>query len=134
MNPGFRPPRILEPLLGNSSARFFKTRSILQAPLQIIVNHQVPQNQYLQKSIKTNSFNSFAINTYKKQGGGGVMVNQTFFRSRDVSDVRTSLEKYGIGWTMWDYSGGFGIVTKENGQPQPDEITVKALGRTVPRH
>jgi endoglucanase len=48
--------------------------------------------------------------------------------------VRTSLEKHGIGWTMWDYSGGFGIVTKENGQPQPDEVTVKALGRTMPRH
>jgi hypothetical protein len=55
-------------------------------------------------------------------------------RANWLSDVRTSLEKHGIGWTMWDYSGGFGIVTKENGQPQPDEITVKALGRTMPPH
>jgi endoglucanase len=55
-------------------------------------------------------------------------------RANWLSDARTSLEKHGIGWTMWDYSGGFGIVTKENGQPQPDEITVKALGRTMPRH
>ena len=55
-------------------------------------------------------------------------------RANWLSDVRTSLEKHGIGWTMWDYSGGFGIVTKENGQPQPDEVTVKALGRTMPRH
>ena len=49
-----------------------------------------------------------------------------------ISDVRTTLEKYDIGWTMWDYSGGFGVVTKQNGQPVPDEVTVKALGRTMP--
>jgi aryl-phospho-beta-D-glucosidase BglC (GH1 family) len=49
-----------------------------------------------------------------------------------ISDVRTTLEKFGIGWTMWDYSGGFAVVTKQNGQPVPDEVTVKALGRTMP--
>jgi endoglucanase len=49
-----------------------------------------------------------------------------------ISDVRTTLEKYSIGWTMWDYSGGFGVVTKQNGRPVPDEVTVKALGRTMP--
>jgi endoglucanase len=48
-----------------------------------------------------------------------------------ISDVRTTLEKYFIGWTMWDYSGGFGVVTKQNGQTVPDELTVKALGRTM---
>ena len=53
-------------------------------------------------------------------------------RANWLSDVRKSLEKHGIGWTMWDYSGGFGVVTKPNGQPIPDEITVKALGRTMP--
>jgi len=53
-------------------------------------------------------------------------------RAAWLSDVRKSLEKRGIGWTMWDYSGGFGVVTKENGQPVVDEITVKALGRTMP--
>ena len=55
-------------------------------------------------------------------------------RAAWLSDVRKSLEKHGIGWTMWDYSGGFGVVTKQNGQPSPDEMTVKALGRTVPPH
>ena len=55
-------------------------------------------------------------------------------RAAWLSDVRKSLEKHGIGWTMWDYSGGFGVVTRQNGQPSPDEITVKALGRTVPPH
>ncbi len=54
-------------------------------------------------------------------------------RSRWISDVRTTLEKYGMGWTMWDYSGGFGVVTKQEGHPAvPDEVTVKALGRTMP--
>jgi len=53
-------------------------------------------------------------------------------RAAWISDVRTTLEKYGIGWTMWDYSGGFAVVTKQNGVPVPDEITVKALGMTMP--
>ena len=54
-------------------------------------------------------------------------------RARWISDVRTTLEKYGMGWTMWDYSGGFGVVTKQEGHPAvPDEVTVKALGRTMP--
>ena len=52
-------------------------------------------------------------------------------RAAWISDVRTTLEKHGIGWTMWDYSGGFGVVTKQNGQPVPDDVTVKALGRTL---
>lgn len=54
-------------------------------------------------------------------------------RAAWISDVRSSLEKRSIGWTMWDYSGGFAVVVKQNGQPQVDELTVKALGRTVPK-
>jgi endoglucanase len=49
-------------------------------------------------------------------------------RARWLSDVRTALEKNGIGWTMWDYSGGFGIVVKTNGVAAMDPVTVKALG------
>jgi endoglucanase len=49
-------------------------------------------------------------------------------RARWLSDVRTSLEKYGMGWAMWDYSGGFGVVTKQNGQATPDDVTLRALG------
>jgi endoglucanase len=45
-----------------------------------------------------------------------------------IKDMRTALEKYGIGWTMWDYAGGFGVVTKVNGEASPDETVVKALG------
>jgi len=53
-------------------------------------------------------------------------------RAAWIADVRTTLEKYGLGWAMWDYSGGFGVVTKQNGRSVPDEVTVRALGRTMP--
>jgi endoglucanase len=49
-------------------------------------------------------------------------------RARWITDVRTALERHGIGWAMWDYSGNFGVVTKEDGKTTPDEVTVKALG------
>ena len=54
-------------------------------------------------------------------------------RAAWIRDVRSSLEKHGIGWTMWDYSGGFGVVTKQNGEPVPDEATVTALGLKMPQ-
>lgn len=45
-----------------------------------------------------------------------------------LQDMRTALEKNGIGWTMWDYGGGFSVVNKTNGQAQADADVVKALG------
>jgi aryl-phospho-beta-D-glucosidase BglC (GH1 family) len=54
-------------------------------------------------------------------------------RAAWISDVRSSLEKHNIGWTMWDYSGGFAVVVKQHGQSRIDELTVKALGRTLPQ-
>ena len=46
-----------------------------------------------------------------------------------IHDVRTALEADGIGWTMWDYRGGFGVVYKEDGQPaKVDPAVVEALG------
>jgi hypothetical protein len=45
--------------------------------------------------------------------------------------MRTALEKYGIGWTMWDYAGGFAVVNKQNGHATPDAEVVKALGLAV---
>jgi endoglucanase len=53
-------------------------------------------------------------------------------RARWIEDVRSSLETHGVGWATWDYSGGFGVVTRKNGQPVPDEMTVQALGRRMP--
>jgi hypothetical protein len=49
-------------------------------------------------------------------------------RIRWVADVRTALEMYGIGWTMWDYSGDFGLVTKQAERIVVDEAVVAALG------
>jgi aryl-phospho-beta-D-glucosidase BglC (GH1 family) len=49
-------------------------------------------------------------------------------RAAWVHDVRTSLERHGIGWTIWDYSGSFGVVTKTNGQAVRDQVVLKALG------
>jgi endoglucanase len=49
-------------------------------------------------------------------------------RAAWLNDVRTALDAHNIGWTMWDYSGGFGVVTKSEGRAVPDESTLKALG------
>lgn len=50
-------------------------------------------------------------------------------RMQWTHDVRTALEEDGIGWTMWDYRGGFGVVWKQDGQPaKVDEKVVEALG------
>jgi aryl-phospho-beta-D-glucosidase BglC (GH1 family) len=50
-------------------------------------------------------------------------------RNAWIRDVRTALEADGIGWTMWDYRGSFGLVSKKDGEPaQPDPATVEALG------
>jgi endoglucanase len=54
-------------------------------------------------------------------------------RAAWLKDVRTSLERHNIGWAMWDYSGGFGVVTKKEGKATLDETTVKALGLTMLR-
>jgi aryl-phospho-beta-D-glucosidase BglC (GH1 family) len=45
-----------------------------------------------------------------------------------IRDLRSALEKYGIGWTMWDYAGGFAVVNKQDGHATPDIEVVKALG------
>jgi endoglucanase len=53
-------------------------------------------------------------------------------RARWIGDIRTALEKHGIGWTMWDYAGGFAVVNKVNGHATPDADVVRALGLVVP--
>jgi len=49
-------------------------------------------------------------------------------RAAWIRDVRTALERHGIGWAMWDYAGGFAVVNKQNGKAVPDEVTLRALG------
>ena len=45
-----------------------------------------------------------------------------------LHDMRVALEKHEIGWTMWDYAGGFAAVNKTNGQAERDPELLKALG------
>jgi len=45
-----------------------------------------------------------------------------------LHDMRVALEKHQIGWTMWDYAGGFAAVNKTNGQAHEDPELMKALG------
>jgi endoglucanase len=49
-------------------------------------------------------------------------------RAAWIHDVRTTLERHGMGWTMWDYSGSFGVVAKKEGRNIADESTLRALG------
>ena len=61
-----------------------------------------------------------------------IKVSDPAQRAAWLTDVRTALEKRRIGWAMWDYDGGFNVVTRANGVATPDPLTVKALGRTLP--
>lgn len=49
-------------------------------------------------------------------------------RAAWLRDMRVALEKYKIGWAMWDYQGGFNVVTKQNGVATPDNQVLEALG------
>ena len=52
-------------------------------------------------------------------------------RNRCIADTRKALEKYHIGWCMWDYATEFGVATGKPGQRVPDAGTLKALGLTA---
>ncbi|MFL6253807.1 MAG: glycoside hydrolase family 5 protein [Pyrinomonadaceae bacterium] len=55
-------------------------------------------------------------------------------RLRWLADVRTALERHRIGWTMWDYAGGFGVAVREKGgRAEPDPETAAALGLRTPK-
>ncbi len=49
-------------------------------------------------------------------------------RAAWLHDVRTALERYGIGWAMWEYDSTFGVINIENGNKVPDLLTLQALG------
>lgn len=53
-------------------------------------------------------------------------------RAQWLHDMRIALEKNHIGWAMWDYQGGFGVVTKANGTTTPDPDVLNALGLHLP--
>lgn len=45
-----------------------------------------------------------------------------------LRDVREQLEDAGTGWTVWDWSGPFGIVTGNQGKRVADAAAMQALG------
>jgi hypothetical protein len=45
-----------------------------------------------------------------------------------LGDVRGLLERLGIGWAMWDYAEGFGLMEERNGSRVVDLQTLSALG------
>lgn len=47
---------------------------------------------------------------------------------RWLTAERIALEQNAIGWTMWDYQGGFGVVTKKDGTTAEDDAVLRALG------
>ncbi|MEI8371777.1 MAG: cellulase family glycosylhydrolase [Planctomycetota bacterium] len=49
-------------------------------------------------------------------------------RNRCIEDTRKAMEKFDIGWCMWDYAGDFGVATGKPGQRVADADTLKALG------
>ena len=48
-----------------------------------------------------------------------------------LSLTRTLLEKYGIGWAVWDYDGDFGLALEKDGKRAIDAQTARALGFQV---
>ncbi|OKH39715.1 hypothetical protein NIES2119_05515 [[Phormidium ambiguum] IAM M-71] len=54
-------------------------------------------------------------------------------RANWLRDVRSLFEKYNIGWAMWEYNSGFGLVREnENGDRIVDRDIATALGLTLP--
>jgi hypothetical protein len=54
-------------------------------------------------------------------------------RARWLHDMRVALEAHNIGWSMWDYQGGFALVTKANGKTLVDPPIAAALGLKATR-
>ncbi len=49
-------------------------------------------------------------------------------RYRWLADMRKTLEADGVGWDMWDYRGGFALVTEKDGVATVDPGVAAALG------
>lgn len=55
-------------------------------------------------------------------------------RLRWLRDVRQLLRSRDMGWTHWDYNGGFGFVDGPRGERRVDNEVIKALGmKPLPR-
>lgn len=50
------------------------------------------------------------------------------YRIAWIKDVRQTLEKYGIGWAMWEYDGSFGLAFRKGPKVKVDREVALALG------
>jgi len=53
------------------------------------------------------------------------------YRIAWTKDVRNALEKYGIGWAMWEFDGSFGLVFREESRAVVDRNIASALGLRI---
>lgn len=74
--------------------------------------------------VKT-SVNEFAVWKFQTPPGS---------REAWLSDVRTALEEYGIGWTHWDFRDGFGFCDSRDPLKTVDPSILKALGMPKSRY
>ncbi|MDJ0930993.1 hypothetical protein [Breoghania sp.] len=49
---------------------------------------------------------------------------------RWLTDVRTTAERHGFGWALWDYTQGFGLLS-DNAERTVDVETARALGLDI---
>jgi endoglucanase len=54
-------------------------------------------------------------------------------RAAWLHDMRVAFEAHKVGWSMWDYQGGFALVLKANGTTAVDASVVEALGLKTAR-
>ncbi len=54
-------------------------------------------------------------------------------RAAWLHDMRVAFEAHKVGWSMWDYQGGFALVSKTNGKTTVDGSVASALGLKVPQ-
>lgn len=52
-------------------------------------------------------------------------------RAQWIFDVRTTFEKYNIGWSMWEYDSIFGLARREKDRTWVEIDIVRALGLTL---
>jgi len=50
------------------------------------------------------------------------------YRKAWITDVRQALEKYDIGWAMWEYDGSFGLAWRKGKKAEVDREIARALG------
>jgi aryl-phospho-beta-D-glucosidase BglC (GH1 family) len=65
---------------------------------------------------------------YCGEFGAYEKASEPAMRAAWLHDTRTALEEQGIGWAVWDYQGGFAVVTKTDGKATPNTAVASALG------